>query len=555
MKTSTLLPLSLIVGLVPLAAQTVYIPSGTSGIGSSSNANVGIGTSSPGAKLDVQGNAIFTGGGVFGNNANITPNNGLILGTTVKTSSSSGGQGGIYICSNDAVTSRLESWMALVTDATAGNRRLMIGVVEQNVAWRNITLAESGGNVGIGTASPTTKLDVNGDISVGVNAANTSSILKSFTTSHAAGNVPSALAIGVSDGWMSGITINDVRDGSVNSQSIAFSTHHGGVSAGTRMTIDKDGLVGIGTTSPGYLFDVNGTIHSSVAGGSNLILSKASGPSLAFDNGAGVQSAMIEAGVPANSNRLEFWTNTSGNTGLVERMRIDNAGNVGIGTTAPAKRLTVAGGHPDTQLRLFSDAYGQGLDGGNTSVLTLWASEPGMTWTGAGIGNNVNPISTGGLARATTTRGSSYVRFLENNILLNTIDATGTDRLGISIVSGAVGIGTTNPGTYKLAVVGKIHATEVVVETGWSDYVFSDDYRLAPLSEVEAHIKAEKHLPGIPSAAEVEQGGVSVGDMQAKLLAKVEELTLHVIAQNKRLDEQAARLAALEKENQQLRTR
>jgi hypothetical protein len=112
---------------------------------------------------------------------------------------------------------------------------------------------------------------------------------------------------------------------------------------------------------------------------------------------------------------------------------------------------------------------------------------------------------------------------------------------------GNVGIGTSDPGSYKLAVNGTIKAKEVIVDlTGWSDYVFADSYRLAPLSEVAAHIKARKHLPGIPSAAEVAAGGVSLGDMQARLLAKIEELTLHQIALEKRL-------ATLEQENARLR--
>ncbi|HYC72024.1 MAG TPA: hypothetical protein VEB66_12500, partial [Opitutaceae bacterium] len=69
--------------------------------------------------------------------------------------------------------------------------------------------------------------------------------------------------------------------------------------------------------------------------------------------------------------------------------------------------------------------------------------------------------------------------------------------------SGNVGIGTFSP-SHKLAVNGTIRAKEVLVETtGWSDHVFADDYRLAPLEEVEAHIRAKKHLPGIPSAATV----------------------------------------------------
>ncbi len=112
--------------------------------------------------------------------------------------------------------------------------------------------------------------------------------------------------------------------------------------------------------------------------------------------------------------------------------------------------------------------------------------------------------------------------------------------------NGNVGIGTTSP-THKLAVNGTIRAKEVIVDTGWSDYVFDPAYRLAPLSEVEQHIKTEGHLPGIPSAREVAEHGVSMGEMQSKLLAKIEELTLHQIEQEKRierLEADNARLAA-----------
>jgi hypothetical protein len=115
-------------------------------------------------------------------------------------------------------------------------------------------------------------------------------------------------------------------------------------------------------------------------------------------------------------------------------------------------------------------------------------------------------------------------------------------------VGGNVGIGTANP-SHKLSVNGAMRAKEVIVDTTWSDYVFADGYRLPPLAEVEAYIKAENHLPGIPSAQEVADQGVSVGEMQAKLLAKVEELTLHLIAQQKQIKE----LQKLRAENQVLR--
>jgi hypothetical protein len=125
---------------------------------------------------------------------------------------------------------------------------------------------------------------------------------------------------------------------------LQFGVSDGSDAINERMRITSAGNVGIGTTSPSYLLDVNGIIHSTVGSGSNISLSKTLGASIAFDNNAGVQTALIESGSPASgSNRLEFWTNTANNTGIVERMRIDNAGNVGIGTTNPGYKLDVAG--------------------------------------------------------------------------------------------------------------------------------------------------------------------------------------------------------------------
>lgn len=98
--------------------------------------------------------------------------------------------------------------------------------------------------------------------------------------------------------------------------------------------------------------------------------------------------------------------------------------------------------------------------------------------------------------------------------------------------SGNVGIGTTNPGTYKLAVEGIIGAREVVVTTdAWADFVFEPDYNLMPLNELDNYIQENKHLPEIPTTEEVEENGISVGEMNAKLLQKIEELTLYAIQQ------------------------
>lgn len=103
---------------------------------------------------------------------------------------------------------------------------------------------------------------------------------------------------------------------------------------------------------------------------------------------------------------------------------------------------------------------------------------------------------------------------------------------------GNVGIGVTNPKN-KFEVNGIIRAKEVKIEaTGWADFVFAENYKLPTLAEVEKHIKEHKHLPNIPSEAEVTENGISVGEMQAKLLQKIEELTLYVIEQNKKIEKQ-----------------
>ncbi|MFC3197300.1 hypothetical protein ACFOET_06720 [Parapedobacter deserti] len=102
----------------------------------------------------------------------------------------------------------------------------------------------------------------------------------------------------------------------------------------------------------------------------------------------------------------------------------------------------------------------------------------------------------------------------------------------ISDSNGNVGIGIDNP-TDKLAVNGSIRAKEIKVETAnWPDYVFKKDYPLLPLEDVDAYIKENGRLPGIPAAAEVEANGVALAEMNRKLLEKVEELTLYLIELN-----------------------
>ncbi len=95
-----------------------------------------------------------------------------------------------------------------------------------------------------------------------------------------------------------------------------------------------------------------------------------------------------------------------------------------------------------------------------------------------------------------------------------------------------------NPWDWKMAVNGTIVAKKVLVQiNSWSDDVFAENYNLTPLAEVEEFIKENKHLPEIPSEETVCNEGVSLGEMNNLLLRKIEELTLHLIAQQKQIDE------------------
>ncbi|SMC75166.1 hypothetical protein [Pedobacter africanus] len=112
--------------------------------------------------------------------------------------------------------------------------------------------------------------------------------------------------------------------------------------------------------------------------------------------------------------------------------------------------------------------------------------------------------------------------------------------------SGYLGIGTLSP-RERLSVNGNIRAHEIKVETAnWPDYVFAKDYELPTLQETEKHIKDKGHLPGIPSAAEVKANGVDLGEMNAKLLQKIEELTLHLIEMKKENKDMKQRISSLE---------
>ena len=189
---------------------------------------------------------------------------------------------------------------------------------------------------------------------------------------------------------------------------------------------------------------------------------------------------------------------------LGDRLVINTLGNVGIGTTAPNVRLHVDGG-TDVEPN----------NGGGFIV----AGPVG----GVNIGIDNNEI----MAR---NNGAVSTLFFNND---------GGDVV-MCTSSGNVMIGTTTPAAgYILSVDGKVMAEEVrvLLSGNWPDYVFDEKYQLPSLYNLEASVKTNKHLPGIPSAEEMKKDGIAVGDMQTKMMAKIEELTLYIISLQKQIDE------------------
>ena len=131
---------------------------------------------------------------------------------------------------------------------------------------------------------------------------------------------------------------------------------------------------------------------------------------------------------------------------------------------------------------------------------------------------------------------------------------SGSDRIYFN--GGKVGIGLEDPGNYHLAVNGDMKARKVkatMADSEWPDYVFTPGYPLTDLQVLEEQIQKLHHLPGIPSAAQVKREGIFLDEMAAKLLEKVEELTLHLIEQNKMLKKQEARIKQLESQQKKSR--
>jgi hypothetical protein len=149
-------------------------------------------------------------------------------------------------------------------------------------------------------------------------------------------------------------------------------------------------------------------------------------------------------------------------------------------------------------------------------------------------GSNIGPTSGGYLQ---VGDGSLENIAIDNNEIQARTNGAAT-RLVIQNRGGPVQIGTASvPGGYKLGVEGKMICEELKIQNSvnWPDYVFDKNYKLRTPEDLQKFIAANHHLPNIPSAAEMEKNGIVVGDMQKKLLEKIEELTLYILQQDEQI--------------------
>lgn len=217
---------------------------------------------------------------------------------------------------------------------------------------------------------------------------------------------------------------------------------------------------------------------------------------------------------------------------------------VGVGNQAPTAKLHVTNTATTTGLQIDNsytgnsdlygvysvskqnDGWGYGLFGRGGYMGVYGYSDAG-TYTGSGYG--VYGIATGSAGTRYGVYGYA---------------SGGTDNWGgyfaAKTYASELRVGGTQGATgYVAAINGKLIATEVRVEPQgtWPDYVFGADHKLIPMDELERKINAEQHLPGVPSACEVKENGLLLGDMQTKAMEKIEENTLYILQLNKKTKE------------------
>jgi hypothetical protein len=355
-----------------------------------------------------------------------------------------------------------------------------------------------------------------------------------------------------------------------------------------------DGNVGIGTNSPDSKLDVNGALR--ISGGAQRLnfVTEEAGPDgnfIAFRKSPGIQFIRADNTVLGRmeyvdtldyANFLRFHTGSTQSNDLI----INTSHEVGIGTNDPQAKLQVSGGAGD-QVRIHAasdpilqftegflgnqtkkgyvqvsgDNLRLGTNSGNTAgkfIVRNNGSDHFFIDAAGRVGiNQSNPTSqlhvsgrtyiNNGSGEALGLDGTNpFIQFYQSGSAKSFIQQTGSTlfmgvnggNLQLDAAQIAIGANLNKAAGYKLAVTGKVICEEVKVmlSGNWPDYVFDKKYKRPSLSDLEKFIEQNKHLPNIPAASEIESNGVEVGDMQRKMMEKIEELTLYVIELKKELD-------------------
>jgi hypothetical protein len=294
-------------------------------------------------------------------------------------------------------------------------------------------------------------------------------------------------------------------------------------------TFPSSGNVGIGTTSPAAILHLHGANTRLRIGGT---LNDQMG--IDFDANSGTVYHRIES--HANNGFFDFIAGASGGghnlrffTDGGERLRITSDGKLGVGTTTPQTML---------------DVNGQSTFRNNVTA-------------NFGVTNRTTQMRDDGFYISRTSDGLYVSKIIADNSMHYHTRSNhmfyNDGNLAMVIYEGAkVGIGTSqvNDANYKLFVETGIRTRKIKVDQqSWPDYVFHGTYNLRPLSEVESFIKKYQHLPDVPSAAQVTAEGIDLGDNQAVLLKKIEELTLYLIEQKKEIENLKKEVSGLKKSN------
>ncbi len=370
-----------------------------------------------------------------------------------------------------------------------------------------------GGNVGIGTTTPTAgKLQIDGSGDLLTLVSNTSPVQFNAYNS------------------------SDFRIIQRGNSVMTFWTN-----TIERLRIDAVGNVGIGITNPTSKLHVAGDIR---ADGGNISIGH-NRPTLVvtdYEQGSELRNWDIHTASGVINFRLANDVYNAANnwmtvtrSGFVPTSISFPSGNVGIGTSNPAIKLDVQGdiGKYDPY-----EAKVQGLRIGSTPVYGA---------SGARTLSLVNKVSA-----STSGSGGNFEKYIIKSDGFNTYLAEGAGNL-IYEGTGNVGIGTTNP-TTKLAVNGTIRSKEVRVEAGpWPDYVFTSTYVLPTLDQVKSYIDRYQHLPEMPSDKEVKKNGIALGEIVTLQTKKIEELTLYLIEKDKQVKQQSQQLKDQQKQLDELK--